>query len=269
MVNCDICGKEFKNTQGLRGHKYFVHQLTNSSSESAAPPATEQEPSDLKERINKLEDITGITAIYELGETPGNTYQPLTEQVAELTQQVGQLSEQLDEPAEELELSTITEAMLNESEMEHKRQIEQLGRECEDTHNKLVGIVNKNGELVRKGLSIAEDGTKAANKRFNDLLNRFGQLEEQVQTKLALSSKLSDRLDAIEQKLADFRGELSVVRNLMRRQPTGKKVRHPLYEAHSRNYKEYRDPEGLARPYRHSRDLIFGDRWIDLAEPED
>ena len=25
MVSCNICGKEFKNTQGLRGHKNFVH----------------------------------------------------------------------------------------------------------------------------------------------------------------------------------------------------------------------------------------------------
>ena len=25
MVSCDICGKKFKNTQGLRGHKNFVH----------------------------------------------------------------------------------------------------------------------------------------------------------------------------------------------------------------------------------------------------
>ena len=28
MVSCDICGKEFKNTQGLRGHKNFVHSDT-------------------------------------------------------------------------------------------------------------------------------------------------------------------------------------------------------------------------------------------------
>ena len=42
MVSCDICGKEFKTTQGLRGHKTFVHQLTSFSGKSATPLATEQ-----------------------------------------------------------------------------------------------------------------------------------------------------------------------------------------------------------------------------------
>jgi len=269
MVNCDICGKEFKNTQGLRGHKTFVHQLTSSSSKSAARLATEQQLSELEDRLGKLEDITGVREPNESEKVSDIARKPLTEQVSELTEQLSQLSEQLDEPTEQLELSYVTEVMLNEYEMEHKRQIEQLGRECEDTHNKLVGIINRNSELVKKGLSIAEDGTKVTSKQLNDLRNRIGQLEEQVQTKLALKNKLCNRLDAIEQKLSDFEGELDVGRNLMRRQPTGKIVCHPLYEAHSRDYKEYRDPKGLAQPYQHSRDLILGNRWIDLAEPED
>jgi len=43
MVFCDICGKEFKNTQGLRGHKNFVHSDTGSGIEqSVAQQATQQ-----------------------------------------------------------------------------------------------------------------------------------------------------------------------------------------------------------------------------------
>ena len=31
MVNCNLCGKTFKNTQGLRGHRNFVHPDTDSN----------------------------------------------------------------------------------------------------------------------------------------------------------------------------------------------------------------------------------------------
>lgn len=54
MVTCDICGKEFKNAQGLRGHMTFVHGKTGSSKILSAPAATGQ-------RLSKLEQLLGIT----------------------------------------------------------------------------------------------------------------------------------------------------------------------------------------------------------------
>jgi len=41
---CDICGKEFKNTQGLRGHKNFVHgdKVGSSVGQPVAQQATQQ-----------------------------------------------------------------------------------------------------------------------------------------------------------------------------------------------------------------------------------
>ncbi len=49
-AKCEICGKEFKNTQGLRGHKTFVHQMTNSE-DSPSRPADELQEINLDELI--------------------------------------------------------------------------------------------------------------------------------------------------------------------------------------------------------------------------
>lgn len=52
-VRCEMCGREFKTTQGLRGHKTFVHQMTSSGK---PPPrlATDQQSSKLEERVEQL-----------------------------------------------------------------------------------------------------------------------------------------------------------------------------------------------------------------------
>jgi transposase InsO family protein len=43
MISCDICGKEFKNTQGLRGHMNFIHsERADSVRQPVAQQATQQ-----------------------------------------------------------------------------------------------------------------------------------------------------------------------------------------------------------------------------------
>lgn len=70
MVACDICGKEFKNTQGLRGHKTFVHGLYANHDKPAAkltfrqridenrsPVKSEKNStSEFRDRLEKLEN---------------------------------------------------------------------------------------------------------------------------------------------------------------------------------------------------------------------
>ena len=52
-VKCEMCSREFKTTQGLRGHKTFVHQLTRASA-PAVRLVTEQQSSKLEERVEQL-----------------------------------------------------------------------------------------------------------------------------------------------------------------------------------------------------------------------
>ena len=92
MVSCDICGKQFKNTQGLRGHRHFVHsdngvnirqpvaqqagqQLL--SSNSSTPAATEQRLSKLEDRFSMLEHTIGARDTDEIEKILGICSRPL------------------------------------------------------------------------------------------------------------------------------------------------------------------------------------------------
>ena len=77
MVKCDICGKEFKNPQGLRGHEMLSHGINNSKRQPAAKPVAEQQLSELESRLEQVEELTRVTT------------ERLTEQLNNLERQVG------------------------------------------------------------------------------------------------------------------------------------------------------------------------------------
>lgn len=147
MVTCDICGKEFKNAQGLRGHMTFVHGKTGSSKILSAPAATEQpvsrlrarlgltdsktEPiteqlSNIENRLTKLESITGVKELSELEKLLGITEKPITEQLERHTHQLAELSEQLKNLSQQVKLASTNTESRNIS-----RQITQLSEQVE------------------------------------------------------------------------------------------------------------------------------------------
>ena len=61
MVTCELCGKQVKTAQALRGHKTFIHGITGSNTEQpVARLATDQQVSLLEDRLQKLERVTGL-----------------------------------------------------------------------------------------------------------------------------------------------------------------------------------------------------------------
>ncbi len=76
MVTCNICNKEFKNTQGLRGHKNFVHEDTGNT-EIATGATTGQQLSKLEQQLSELGarlEVTGqlVEQLASLRDTPNN-----------------------------------------------------------------------------------------------------------------------------------------------------------------------------------------------------
>lgn len=60
-IRCEICGKEFKTTQGRRGHMNFAHSDYNSDPEdSVTRPAIEQQLTKLEDRVEKLASKVSI-----------------------------------------------------------------------------------------------------------------------------------------------------------------------------------------------------------------
>ena len=121
MVTCNICGKEFKNTQGLRGHKNFVHSDTGSdiwqpvaqqaaqqllSSNSGTRAAIEQRLSKLEDRLNKLEGVTEVREPSELEQLLGITDKPITAQLEQHTHQLTELRDQLKNLSQQIKLAS-------------------------------------------------------------------------------------------------------------------------------------------------------------------
>jgi len=120
---CEICGKEFKTTQGRRGHKTFVHQLTSFSGKSATPLATEQQLDQLTTRLEKLESITGLKEPSSLDRLLG-TDKPITEQLERHTRRLTELSGQLREISQQVKLASSNTDVHNLS-----RQVAQLNEQ--------------------------------------------------------------------------------------------------------------------------------------------
>jgi len=99
---CEICGKEFKTTQGLRGHKTFVHQIA-SSKEPTAQPVTEQQLAELEDRLQKLESMTGLKEPSALDRLLG-TDKPITTQLEQHTRELSELHKQVSGLTEQLKL---------------------------------------------------------------------------------------------------------------------------------------------------------------------
>ena len=127
---CEICGKEFKNTQGLRGHKTFVHRLTSFRGKSDTPLATEQ----LREVSQQVKLASSNTEVHNL------------------SRQVAQLNEQVKKHADWLTPNPIALLFGNNS---YNRpafllDLDRLEAQVRD-HQGAINWVRKEFNLVKKG----------------------------------------------------------------------------------------------------------------------
>ena len=165
MVTCEICGKQVKTTQALRGHKYFVHSDTGSgigqpvAQQAAQQPlssnlgtrvTTEQRLSQLENRFARLEQVTGLCES-ELLDRLSDEWPPLTEQLSGLTQLLNEQADQLQQLTEHLELVEVHKTISDEQQAEFGRVAHRVS-ELMGSNNELVSIVNKNAEMVKTGL---------------------------------------------------------------------------------------------------------------------
>jgi len=55
MAKCDLCGKELRTTQGLRGHMTFAHGALGGGTQPVARLATEKQLGELEYRLEQTE----------------------------------------------------------------------------------------------------------------------------------------------------------------------------------------------------------------------
>ncbi len=275
MVSCDTCGKEFKNTQGLGGHKNLAHGITGSgqpvarqatqqllSSNLGTRVTTEQRLSQMENRFTRLEHVTGVREADELEKPLDITDKPLTERVTQLTEQLSKLTEQLkSEYVSKETMETIAAELTGESESLHK--------EIANTYNLLASTIHEDRESRQNSVSKIEDQFTCITNQLHELSKSVKHIQESAQANRDSINQLNTKLVALEHKSTELGNKVDGVKNLMRRVPTGKIVGVQLRDKREHHFREYKSSEGLARPYRTKWDLILGDRWVDLAEPED
>ena len=167
MVTCEICGKEFKNTQGLRGHRNFVHGNSSHSADSATQAASELQLSKLEERLEKLEYITGLTE----ESTPDNVLsnnKPLSEKLVEVTEQLNHLTQQL--------ASLSSNSASNRDLHNIGVKISQLTQQLSSYSKWFQPVSTVAGTMSRLEDELSD---RAQNTRVNALENRLRYLEEE------------------------------------------------------------------------------------------
>jgi len=269
MVTCELCGKQVKTTQALRGHRTFVHGITGSNTQQpVARLATEQEVSILEDRLQKLERVTGLRES-DLGDLLSDTELPLTnkltnitEQVTKLSDTVSNLSNTVSKLSEDVELARVSKAMVDVDKEYYDSRLEELNQKFREAQNKLVAVVNNNGEQLKKVTDTFNGKFVASERNFLETDRRLDKVEAQ-------QVKDQDAFRSIEQRVNGLKADIDDARQRALRIPTDRVVTLTLTDGRDHTFREYRSPQGLRRPHKTATDLILGSRWVDLSEPED
>ena len=165
MAQCELCGKIVGTTQGLRGHKTFVHNERTSSSTPTTETAATQQASNLEDRLDKLEYVTGLRELSILDKYIYDE-KPITIQLTEVTEQLNSQDQK------------VTSLPSNTEYREIKNQVTQLAQQL-SSYNKWFQPIR----TVAGTMSHLEDelSNRAQNTRVDALENRIAHLEEEVQ----------------------------------------------------------------------------------------
>ena len=251
VIKCDICGKEFKNSQGLRGHKTFVHDKASSSSNSSSPAPAQQLSTAVAQPVETVGDLTELRADLD----------GVLDEVSILSQQFSML-------INEVKTLLTLRNLVQEQGTQYSQQLEQLKSDWIPQIKHLEDNTTAFHQLMEKQLSATQNELSNTGQRVNKLTESVLVSKESVNAIEKAVSQVKGRVDPVERGLASVMTELAVIKNKLDRQPTGKLVEMEI-KGKPHLYKEYWSGKGLVKPHLQCDDLIFGKRWVDLAEPED
>ncbi len=268
MVTCELCGKQVKTAQALRGHKTFIHGITGSNTQQpVARLATEQQVSLLEDRLQQLERVTGLRE--SDSDFSLNDAEPLTdrltsvaEQVTKLTDAVSKLSETVSELSEDVELAKADNVMIGE--LNHKLML---------AHDHLAGVVNKHCDASSKNFEVHRSRIYEVQKLIEGLAEGLNEIRTKLSTHghdgLSQIPQLSGRLLQVGEEIAGLHGGVAKAQALAVRTPTDDFERLELASGSTHAFRVYKGKRGLSNPHRVSIDLFSADKYVDLAEPED
>jgi Mg2+ and Co2+ transporter CorA len=268
MVTCELCGKQVKTAQALRGHKTFIHGITGSNTQQpVARVATEQQVSLLEDRLQQLERVTGLRESdldFSLSDTEPLTDRltNVTEQVTKLRDTVSKLSDIVSKLSEDVELAKADKVMVGE-----------LNHKLKEAHNSLATVVNNHRDIFNNNFAVLGSRIDKVQKMVEDL----GEGLSIIRTKLTTHGhdnlkpvlELVAKVGNLERALGTMQSQVEHLALVVERKSTDDTERIRLTDGREHTFRVYRGKRGLSKPHRVSVDLFLGDKYVDLAEPED
>lgn len=239
MISCELCGKEFKNTQGLRGHKTFVHGITGSKipNTPVARLAGDPQTSRLEKRLSKLEFVTGLRDADS--DALLSDISPLTNKLNYATEQLTKLSDRVSKLSDNVRLIDAT----NDAQRE---EFNKWLIDLQKTQNQQAALINEHRDTFNNKFTVLESRIDKVQKMFEDL---------------------GEGLSAVRTKLTTQQSQIEYLANVARRQPTGDIAELELNDKIKHYFRKYKSAVGLT----HSQYIEpnFGDKyWVDVSEPD-
>jgi len=264
MVTCELCGKQVKTAQALRGHKTFIHGITGSNTQRPVTRlASEQQVSLLEDRLQRLERVTGLRESdfdFSLGDT-----EPLTDRLTNITEQVTKLSDTVTKLSEEVELSKVARNVKSE---EFSKRLEDL----REVHDRQFAVINEHSDTFNNNFNVVVSRIDKVQKMVEDLDEGLNTVRTKLTTHghdgLSLIPQLSSRLEQVGEQIAGLQAEVARAQTLAVREPTDDFERLELANGSKHTFRVYKGKRGLSNPHRVSADPFLGDKYVDLAEPE-
>ena len=264
MVKCELCGKVVRTTQGLRGHRTFVHCNGSPNSALVTQVASEQQVSLLEDRLQQLERVTGLRELdldFSLSDT-----EPLTDRLTNITEQVTKLSDTVSKLSEEVELSKVTRDVENEG-------FSKRLTELREAHNRQSTVINEHRDTFNNKFSVVVSRIGKVQKMVEDLEEGLNTVRTKLVTHghdgLSLIPQSSSGLKQVGEQIARLQAGADRAQVLAVRKPTDDFERLELANGSKHTFRVYKGKRGLSNPHRVSIDPLFGDKYVDLAEPED
>ncbi len=247
MVTCELCGKECRTAQGLAGHRQWVHRMAPANPQPKVEPATK--PAAKLELEGRLELAEVI--VEQLAEELITSGEQRAKQLDELQEQVAHHAKHLEEHT----------TCLNRLIGLHDEVAEVAGRvgQLMDRLDKTIKVINGNKQVYDGMIEKSRNGLDDVRSRLvspghddlkpvPDLIGRVGNLEQVVRT---------------------TQSQVEHLALVVERKPTDDTERIRLTDGREHSFRVYKGKRGLSNPHRVSMDPFLGDKYVDLAEPED
>lgn len=239
MVTCELCAKEFKNSQGLRGHKTFIHGISGSRRPNTpvARLAGDPQTSRLEERLSKLEFVTGLRDADS--DALLSDISPLTNKLSDTTEQLTKLSDRVSKLSDNVRLIDAT----NDAQRE---EFSKWLFDLQKNQNQQTALIKEHNDALSKNLTVLESRIDKVQKMVEDLV---------------------EGLSTVRTKLTTQQSQIEYLSNVARRQPTGDTVTLGLTDGKEHVFRTYKSKLGLTHPH-HKDEFLGGEYWVDLSEPD-